>query len=226
MDVRSLKTLEILMNSLKKLVQKVIDARRDRYLKRLRKRLKNPSPTVIADTCMGGLIYHNLGLKFTSPTINMWIPKDEYLDFLEDLRGFLSVDMTEVTDSGYSYPVGMITCGEKSVHIYGNHYKSFDELRQKWNERKERVDYGNLFVIMLNAEVTREEIERFEALPYENKLMVAGKTDLERPFIVHHKLFLSPSYVPGDMMSYKGKRSNKRFMDDIDYVSFLNKNQK
>ncbi|MBQ7779919.1 MAG: DUF1919 domain-containing protein [Clostridia bacterium] len=214
------------MSFINNLIQKAVDARRDRYLKRLRRRLKNPSPTVISDTCMGGLIYHNLGLKFTSPTINMWISKDEYLDFLENLRGFLSVDMTEVTDSGYSYPVGMITCGKKSVHIHGNHYKSFDELRQKWNERKERVDYGNLFIILLNTGITAEDVTRFEALPYENKLMITGKCDLARPFIVHHKLFLSPYYVPGDMMSYKSKFSKKRFMDDIDYVKFLNKNQK
>lgn len=214
------------MNFIKKHVQKAVDARRNRYLKRLRRRLKNPSPTVIADTCMGGLIYHNLGLRFTSPTINMWVSKSDYLDFLENLSGFLSVDIKEVTDSGYSYPVGDLSYGGKTVRFYGNHYATFEEFREKWNERKKRVDYDNLFVIMLNSEITREDIERFEALPYENKLLITGKCDLERPFIVHHKLFDSPSYRPGDMMNYKGKRSKKRFMDDIDYVGFLNKNQK
>ena len=214
------------MKFLKALIRKTVSFLRERYLKRLRKRLKNQNPTVIADTCMGGLIYHNLGLRFTSPTINMWVSKSDYLTFLENLRGFLSVDITEVTDSGYSYPVGDLSYGGKTVRFYGNHYKTFEEFREKWNERKERVDYDNLFVIMLNAEITREEIERFEALPYENKLMIAGKTELERPFIVHHRLFESPTYIAGDMMSYKSRVSVKRYMDDIDYVGFLNRNKK
>ncbi len=214
------------MKFLKDLIHKTVSFLRERYLKRLRKRLKNPAPTVFADTCIGGVIYHNLGLKFTSPTINMWISKSDFLTFLYDLRGFLSVDMTEVTDSGCSYPVGELSYGGKTVRLYGNHYKTFAELRQKWNERKERVDYDNVFVIMLNAEITREEIERFEALPYENKLMITGKCELERPFIVHHKIFESPTYIAGDMMSYKSYVSIKRYMDDIDYVGFLNRNKK
>jgi hypothetical protein len=56
--------------------------------------------------------------------------------------------------------------------------------------------------------------------------MIAGKTELERPFIVHHRLFESPTYIAGDMMSYKSRVSVKRYMDDIDYVGFLNRNKK
>ena len=211
------------MRFIKSIIKKIVEFRRKRHLIRLRKRLKNPSPTIIADTCFGGIVYHNLGLKFTSPTINMWVEKSDYFDFLEDLRGFLSVDMTEVTDSGYSYPVGDLSYNGKTVRFYGNHYKTFDEFRQKWNERKERVDYGNIFIVMLNADITPEEIERFDRLPYENKLMITKECGIERPYIVHHKLFHSPSYVAGDLMGYKSRFSAKRHMDDIDYVGFLNK---
>ncbi len=105
----------------------------------------------------------------------MWITPEDYFVFLENLRGFLSVDFTEVTDSGYSYPVGDLTYNGKTVRFYGNHYANFEEFKDKWNERKQRADYNNLFVITLKTTCSREEIERFEALPFENKLMITGK---------------------------------------------------
>ena len=214
------------MKFIKKAVKKAVAFLRGRHLRRLRRRLRNPEPTIIADTCIGGIIYHNLGLRFTSPTINMWITQEDYFVFLEELRGFLSVDPAEVTDSGYSYPVGELTYNGKTVRIHGNHYADFEEFKDKWNERRQRVDYDNLFIITLKTHFSKEEIERFEALPFENKLMITGKTEIERPFIVHHRLIDKKNYVPGMLMGYKSQLSVKRYMDDMDYVGFLNKNCK
>ena len=136
--------------------------------------------------------------------------------------------MRQTFDSNLKHPIGLLTYEGKSVHLYANHYRTFEEFKSKWDERKKRINYDNLYVITMMKEktFTREEIARFEALPYENKLMITGKTEIERPFIVHHKHFDKPGYVSGSAIGYTSKISITRYMDDIDYVGFLNGNMK
>lgn len=42
----------------------------ERWCNVQRRRLRNYSPTIISNNCCAGFIYHDLGLKFNSPTIN------------------------------------------------------------------------------------------------------------------------------------------------------------
>lgn len=38
----------------------------ERHIIKLRSRIKNTAPTIISNNCIAGIIYHNLGLKFSS----------------------------------------------------------------------------------------------------------------------------------------------------------------
>lgn len=53
---------------------------------RMRKRLKNKNFSLITNNCTGGFIYHDLGLRFNSPTINLFFYKDHFFTFLEHLE--------------------------------------------------------------------------------------------------------------------------------------------
>lgn len=53
--------------------------------KRNRARLTNPNPTVFASNCNGGVMTHDLGLQFRSPTVNLYIRPKEYVRFLGNL---------------------------------------------------------------------------------------------------------------------------------------------
>lgn len=46
--------------------------RRGYYRIAKRRKLKNKNPTIIASDCFGSLMYANLGLRFNSPTINLF----------------------------------------------------------------------------------------------------------------------------------------------------------
>ena len=65
----------------------------DEYVK-----IKNSNVSILADGCLGGLLYHRFGLEMTSPTINMSIDNADYYRFLENLESYLTKDMVEVTD--------------------------------------------------------------------------------------------------------------------------------
>ena len=64
-------------NIFKTLINIVIVGIREIYNKSktlsMRLRLKNKDFSILAPTCIGGVISHRLGLKFLSPTINLYM---------------------------------------------------------------------------------------------------------------------------------------------------------
>lgn len=52
-----------------------------------RRRLSNKNFTILSTNCIGGVMYHNLNLKFLSPTINLWISPHDYIKILKVLKG-------------------------------------------------------------------------------------------------------------------------------------------
>ena len=51
------------------------------YELHMRKRLKNQDFTILCSNCIGGTIYHRLGLQFRSPTVNLWMHQRDFLQW-------------------------------------------------------------------------------------------------------------------------------------------------
>lgn len=188
-----------------------------------RKRLRNFNPTIISNNCTAGFIYHDLGLKFLSPTINLTV-KDFPL-FISHLEHYLSCELIEISRGGGTPKGRLVSDHFPSIEIVFNHYSSFQEAKEKWEMRKKRVNFSNLFIIMecYDNYFPNEFLEYCE-LPYnkdrvilthskhedrKDSIFISCTNDINRPF------------VGGE--TFKIRRfSGKRFLDDFDYVSFLN----
>lgn len=72
-----------------------------------RLRLKNQKFTLFCNNCLAGCILHDLGMKFNSPTINLYIPFPDYIEFLENLEYYLSVPIKDITNNS-KYPIGWL----------------------------------------------------------------------------------------------------------------------
>ena len=200
-----------------KIKNKALDLERSVYLWIKRRRLKNPAPTIISNNCVAGVIYHDLGLRFNSPTINLFFEAEDFLRFAENLEHYLSLEVEKV-DSPLPYPVGRIG----DVNLYFMHYKRFEDAKAKWEERCKRVDYHNLYFVMTEREgFTLPVAERFDKLPYRRKVLF---THVPMPKIS------SAYYLPGFekeselgvITDLKKKFWRRRYLDDFDYVRFLN----
>lgn len=126
-------------------------------------------PSIFANHCWGGFTYHTMKLKFTSPFINLYMKGSEYLKLLENPKYYMGImpvyEREEMErDGSYSFPVGRLD----DIDVYFNHYATFEEACKKWEERKKRINWNNLFVEMYSDDL--KEIERFENLPYKNKV--------------------------------------------------------
>ena len=194
-----------------------------RLYKELRqRRLKNQQPTILASNCIGTFMYYDMKLQFRSPTINLSFDMNDYVRFLENLRWYLDQPVVPYADERFDYPCGMVG----DVEIRFNHYKTFEEARDKWEERKKRIDWDNLFIIGIDGDdCTYESLCRFNALPYEHEVIFTHKPYPEFP---------CAHYIPGfedqkgvyRITDFTGGRSIRRHMDHFDYVSFLNGKRK
>lgn len=141
------------------------------------RKLRENTPTIFAPNCWGGLTYHHLGLEFCSPLINMHIPHDEYLRFLRDPKYYMSQELVlrqMYIDDSLERPFPVAMMGD--VSLWMNHYTDFDEARDIWERRKERIKWDNLFVMFFDE--TPELVEQFLELKYDKKVcFVPWETD-------------------------------------------------
>ena len=197
--------------------------RRNSYYKKMQQRLTNTTPTIIASDCFGGLVYHNLGLQFTSPTINLYIEKDDFIAFVQHLKEYLDTDIIEIPNSDTPYPMGEMIYNNIPVRLHFMHYDTFEQAKQKWNERKKRINWNNIYVILtIESNATQEDISLFDNLPYNNKLLIVDKNEFNYTHAVTCSVFQKKNYRHGKILDYTSRFSKKRYMDEIDYVSFLN----
>ena len=197
---------------------------RKRINRNNKNRLNNFAPSIISSNCVGGIISHELGLQFKSPFVNLFIKPCDFVKFLSDPEKYLLSEVHEDVSEGKEYPVASIL----DIKLYCVHYNSFEEFCEKWEKRKKRIDWSNVYVIMTERDgCTIQDLENFDKLPYKNKVVFTTE---------EHDRFNSSLYLEGtctndttgyhnveDLTKYPSKFSGKRLVDKFDYVEFLNR---
>lgn len=127
--------------------------------------------SIIPNNCWGGVVYNTLGMKCLSPFINMFMVDLHYFRLLNNLDYYLHCKLqfkryehNPILQS--DYPV----CGLDDVELHFNHSTSMSEVEGKWYERVERLNWDNLFVMMMYSSGWPEALERFEKLDYKKKV--------------------------------------------------------
>lgn len=193
------------------------------YYRWQQRRLCNNAPTIIANNCYGGMIYHNLGLQFRSPTINLYFNDRDFISFVRNLPDYLQAELSEVTETDKPWPVGALSCGDEKVILNFMHYESFAEAKEKWYARRERVDFSNLYILMQSVYIDEDIAADFDNLPYENKILIAANNPSESPNTLTFPILSKSDYRPGEILEYASVFSVRRNMDKFDYVHFLNR---
>lgn len=188
------------------------------YNKKKRAYLTNTKPTIIASNCVGTAIYDDMKLPVCSPTINLHMRMDDFVRFAGNLEWYLKQPLRRAEDSTVSFPVGMLN----DIRIYFTHYDSWEQAERKWRLHIKRVDLGNLFIMGCEKDgCTYETLEQFERLPYQNKVIFTKKEYPEFPssFCLHG---FDVEEEMGNLIGYRDGFWLRRYIDEFDYVSFLN----
>lgn len=188
-----------------------------------RYRLKNKDITILCNNCLGGVVYHCLGLQFLSPTVNLMVDSTaDFIKFCKNIDYYLKQQIVEIKDDNVTYPVGM--CGDIKLHF--NHYHSFEDAVAKWDSRKRRINWNNIYLIsndyISDTEfVSREEIIEFGKLNCKNLIMFTSVRHEDIPYTY----YLGLDKLKRIMLTnkYTGLRDFEKYWG---YVSFLNSERK
>lgn len=144
--------------------------------------------SIFSANCIGGFFSNVLGLQFRSPFVNLWLMNNDFIKFLREPHTYLEKHLTYKGTTFDSrkineFPVAML--GDITLNLM--HYKSFEEAVNAWESRKARINWDNLFVMMLTER--KEILEQFDALPYIKKVcFVSFKSDLDSAFYIKPRL--------------------------------------
>lgn len=191
---------------------------RNRRIKKYRRKIKNTTFSVISSNCVGGVITHDLGVRFNSPFVNLFVDTKDFLKYLKDINEYNKKELCFLDFDG-SYPKAKL--GDITVHFV--HYKSNEEALEKWQTRLQRLNYDNLYIMMTEQNMcTEDDLVEFDNLPYQNKVVFTHKK---------YPLIKSAFYVKGfedkgevgNLVEQKSFLTGKRYYEDFDFVSFFNK---
>ena len=152
------------------------------------RQLQRSQLSIFVRDCFGGLISNTLGLPFRAPFVNMFIDENEYIRFLRSPRVYMEENLVFQGTKfekmlKFDYPI--YTLGNVSWHM--NHYRNFDEAVAKWNERKQRINWYNMFVAMHTEDP--KVLEQFDELPYGKKVcFVPFKSDLDSAWYINPEM--------------------------------------
>lgn len=115
-----------------------------KYLK-----IKKQKITIFSNNCWGGILYSTLGFECCSPFKNLFVKDDDYLKFLDNAQYYMGFDLKfERYDvdphSLNKYPVMKLS----ELEIHCNHDKDPLQAVEKWNRRKDKINWDNLLVEM------------------------------------------------------------------------------
>lgn len=199
--------------------------KRKKVLKRYRALLVNDKYSIICDSCYGGTINKELLQEHRSPFVNCSIPNADFYRILCDLERYLNADLT-LCDTKPKKDVFSTKLLDTSIYFY--HHNDFNEIISKWNRRKLRVNFDNLFIIVSDGtgdngqHMSVSMAKKFLELPYKNLIIVTNdyaKRNINKRIIYMKKYRSERMFYIGSIELFGGKRCLERY---IDITSFLN----
>ncbi len=176
--------------------------------------------TILSNNCIGGMCYHDANKQFLSPTINLVV--DNFLTFVLNMKKYIFSDIEEVENDTSDYPVGVLKPqGElPPVKISFVHYNSFDEAKEKWVLRCQRMlsEEGRLCIIYCVPSgkiLDEEEMNKFLKIKAYRKLCFYRNANIELPDKTETTCFvmIPKKYQSLDYSKYTGLFSRKRYFD-------------
>lgn len=184
--------------------------------------LTNPDVSVFSSNCVGGVICHDLGMRFSSPTVNLFMVPQDFVRLASDPERYLAL-LVEPVEVLELYPVGRF--GDLTLHFV--HYGSFAEAESAWQRRCSRVDLANSRWILVDRDGLDEETARaFGALPLTGKALLSHRKWEGLGCCVSRPEWAEPGRPQTrDLCAFGGGgflSAPRRYIDGFDHVAFLN----
>ena len=133
-------------------------------------KLNNNAVTIISQNCIGGVFYHDMGLQFLSPTINLYFNAPDFIRFVQQLERYLQIEPVIVMGEGY--PIGTLD----DITIQFMHYDTCDDAAAAWQRRKKRIDFKKLLICSTDRDGFDDSVfSEWKKIPYSKLLFTCDE---------------------------------------------------
>lgn len=188
----SLYGIKVTVNSLKdRGVGKFQREKRDRLAHKMAAKLETENVTIISQNCIGGVFYHDMGMKFQSPTIDLFFEARAFVKFVLHLKEYLNMEMVMRWEE--TYPIGIL--GDVEIHFM--HYHSCSEAYEVWKRRKKRINFDRIVILSTDRNGFTEEVySQWEKISYPKVLFTAQEQFAEDPDSIYYPEYKDDGFVP------------------------------
>lgn len=192
------------INKLKNKVNSYLNkARQNRLIKNQKKLLINKDLTILSQNCIGGVFYHDMGLKFLSPTINLFFKEPDFIKFVNNLEYYINHDINIKWIE--EYPIGTID----DINIYFMHYNNCKEAKEAWNRRKQRINYDNILILGTDRNgFTKDIYLEWKKIKY-NKILFTVNKEFVSNTSVYFPEYSENNFVPDLIPKREFYKGNK-----------------
>jgi len=180
------------------------------YINQAKKQFNNKEISIISQQCIGGVIYHDMGMKFLSPTINLYLEAKDFIEMVENLEEYMKL------------PLGMKIENDRIVGKLGKlrvifrHYDDMQIAKSKWEERKERIIWDKIFIIATDRDGFDDEcFERFKKLKYPKALVTRNSKWKDEDFCIYLEQYSNEAFILDTI-------PNREFYKDNKIIDLLN----
>lgn len=185
--------------------------------------------TIIANNCIGGSIYRDLKRQYKTPTVDIHIFPQQWCKFCTNLKHYMDVELVEYPVEELSdYHKEIVTSllgGINTDHPYGliddiviffHHSDDFKTAKEKWDRRKQRIDYEHIgYMFYVRYPKFKEYAIEFANLNLPNSAIFLQDTDVPcrknmyRVDVPEGEMFLS---------QHKGKHNYEQNFDKLAFI--------
>ena len=184
----------------------------------MRESLTNAKPSLLCPNCMGGILFHDLGVRFQSPTFNLMIFQDHFIRMITDLDYYLNLEFEFYDDPDYTCPCARL--GDIVVHF--THYQEPEMCVKKWKERCGRLHPDNTFIFLSERDgITYEDIRALQDLDYRGLVVFTCHDYKDLPYTVYLPEYEADGEV-GNILERSMLDDSRRYEKYFDFVRWFN----
>lgn len=193
---------------------------------KMRRLLKNKEITLLCPNCLGGILFHDLDLKFNSPTVNLMMTQRDFLQMVFNLDKYQKGTLHFYEDSEMSCPCAYLEAENlPSLKIIFTHYNNDEEAYLKWNERYARIKRENMFICLQERDgITLDQIKHLSTLDVKGIVVFTAHEYDDVPYVVYIDKYKSDGNV-GNILErnhFTGMREYEKYFDFVRWFNEAN----
>lgn len=138
--------------------------------------------SIISNNYWGVHVYERLGIPYRTPFVGTHLSVDHYLSLLERFDAVIHEPLKFIRQP--SCPcLAVATIGD-GIEIHFTRCSGNVSAHFNWNDRLSRLSANRFVKLCDNGGLTQQQVDRFEALPFKNKVCFVGSDALKGPSVV------------------------------------------